>query len=112
MGYDVIFSNLAEEQIQQFVDYLINTKKNIQAARNLMNDIEDTKESLSLIADSLGYCKDKDLRAKGYKIMFFRHHRYLWIYQVANGRVEVKAMYHQLQDYENTFKSERREEII
>ena len=32
--------------------------------------------------------------------------KYLWIYQVNNGRVEVKGMYHQLQDYENIFKTD------
>lgn len=106
MVYEVIFSKLAMEQAEKYVDYLVNEKKNLQAARNLLQDFEDTTEALSLVADSLGYCKDPELKAMGYKIMHFRRHRYLWIYQVNGDRAEVKAMYHQLQDYENTFKTE------
>ena len=43
----------------------------------------------------------------GYEIIFFRRMRYLWFFQVNDGRVEVKAMYHTLQDYENMFKTEQ-----
>ena len=106
MAFEVIFSELAEKQADTFVNYLIHIKKNPQAAINLLEDFDDTKEALALVADSLGYCRDPELKAMGYRIMHFRHHRYLWIYQVHNDRVEVKAMYHELQDYENIFAGE------
>ncbi len=106
MAYEVIITNRAQEQADAFIDYLVNVKKNPQAALNLFQDIDDTKESLSLIAGALGYCSDPDLKSRKYKIMFFRHMRYLWIFRIENNRVEIMAMYHQLQDYENLFKAE------
>ena len=106
MVFEVIISDRAQEQAEVFVRYLLIDKGNPQAASNLLDAIEDTKESLSLVADALNYCKDIDLKRMGYKIIFFKHMRYLWIYQVNDGRVEVKGMYHQLQDYENLFMTE------
>ena len=106
MAYEVIITDRAKEQAEAFVQYLLFEKQSPQAASNLLDAIEETKESLSLIAGFLRYCEDPDLRAMNYKVIFFRRMRYLWFFQINDGRVEVKAMYHQLQDYENLFKSE------
>ncbi len=106
MGYKVIISDHANSQFDDFLRYLLFNLKNEQAALKLLEDAEDTMEALSSIAGSLDYCRDDDLRAMGYRMIHFRRHRYLWIYQIDGDVVQVKAMYHELQDYENRFKSD------
>lgn len=42
MAYEVIITDRAQEQADAFIDYLVNVKKNPQAALNLFQDIDDT----------------------------------------------------------------------
>jgi len=81
MAYEVIISDRAKEQANAFVEYLMFEKQSPQAASILLEAIEETKESLSLIAGILRYCEDPELRAMNYKIIFFRHMRYLWFFR-------------------------------
>lgn len=53
MDYKVRLMQEAEEDLDNFVAYLLFQKKNEQAARNLLDDFERTKESLSHVAGSL-----------------------------------------------------------
>lgn len=106
MVYNVTFSELAEKQFNEYLGYLLYVKKNKQAAERLIEDFEETKEALASVADSLKYCTSPLLKGKGYRKIFFKRHRYLFIYQVIDRRVEVSAMYHELQDYENLFQTE------
>ena len=47
MDYKIVLSRGAEEDLDGFVAYLLFEKKSEQAARNLLNDFEATKTSLS-----------------------------------------------------------------
>lgn len=46
------------------------------------------------------------LKKEGYRIIHFLHHRYLMLYRAEGQSVYVDAVYHQLQNYENTFANE------
>lgn len=50
MDYSVVMSGEAEKDLDGFIYYLLYEKKNEQAARNLLDDFEKTKESLSKVA--------------------------------------------------------------
>jgi len=52
----------------------------------------------------MALCRDPDLRSLGYRLIFFRYHRYLFIYSIHEDVVYIEATYHELQDYENTFR--------
>ena len=41
MGYKVIVTREAEEDLDRFIAYLINEKNSKQAARNVLEDFED-----------------------------------------------------------------------
>jgi len=107
MVYEIVISELAEKQLDECLRYLIDVKRNIQAARRLVDDFEDTKKELSIVASSLRYCDDPYLKSEGYRKMLFKKHRYLFIYRIIDERIEVNAMYHELQDYENMFSSDK-----
>lgn len=52
MNYNVVVTQNAEMDLEEFVQYLLFEKKSRQAARNLLNDFELTKEKLEQTARS------------------------------------------------------------
>ena len=53
MDYKIFITKDAEEDLDRYVRYLLFEKKNEQAAGNLLDDFEATKNSLSRVAGSL-----------------------------------------------------------
>lgn len=104
MVSDVIITERAYQMFDEYVNYLVYDKMNSQAAKHLVDDFEETQAELYHVAESLNYCRDEDLQAYGYRIIFFMHMNYLFIYRVEDNKAIIDAMYHQSQDYENTFK--------
>lgn len=102
----ITMTRLAQSQLALHVAYVKNHHKNPQAAKAILADARQTKSTLMAVAESLDYCQDPDLRTLGYRIIFFRRHRLLFIYSVHKNTVFIEATYHELQDYENTFKEE------
>ena len=73
MDYKIVLSRGAEEDLDGFVAYLLFEKKSEQAARNLLNDFEATKTSLSNVAGSLKLCDNPKLRELGYYRINFQY---------------------------------------
>lgn len=65
MDYKIVLMKDAEEDFDRFIAYLLFEKKSEQAARNLLNDFEATKISLSNVAGSLKLCDNPKLRELG-----------------------------------------------
>ena len=101
MGYKVVVTSDAENDLDQFIQYLLFKKKNFQAAQNVLNDFEATKISLSNVAGSLKLCDNLKLRKLGYRRINFLSHRYFMLYRIENDTVYVDNIFHELQDYEN-----------
>ncbi len=101
MEYKVIVSKNAEQDMEEFVRYLLFEKKSEQAAVNLLDDFEATVLRLSQIAGNLKYCENKRLKAQGYRRINFQAHRYFVLYRVEGNKVFVDDVFHELQDYEN-----------
>lgn len=106
MACNVVMTRLAQRQLAQHVAYIRVHLKNPQAAKAVTEDARETKKALLTVAESLDYCGDPDLRALGYRSIGFRRHRYLFIYEIRDNTIIIEAVYHELQDYENTFKRE------
>ena len=101
MAYKVVLMKDAEEDLDRFIAYLLFEKKSEQAARNLLNDFDATKTSLSNVAASLKLCDNPKLRALGYRRIHFLSHRYFMLYRIEKDTVYVDNIFHELQDYEN-----------
>ena len=71
MDYKVVLMQNAENDLDSFITYLLFEKKSEQAARNLLNDFEATKVSLSNVAGSLKKCDNPKLRELGYRRINF-----------------------------------------
>ena len=105
-SFDVIISPKALSQLNDYIDYLQYTLLNDQAAYNVWQDALEAREQLSKVAGSLKFCAHPQLKKNGYRAIHFMRHRYLMLYRVEGTTAYVDAVYHQLQDYENTFADE------
>ena len=101
MDYSVVMTGEAEEDLDRFIYYLLFEKEYEQAARNLLDDFEKTKESLSKVAGSLKLCDKPKLKELGYRRINFLSHRYFMLYRIEGNTVFVDSIFHELQDYEN-----------
>ena len=101
MIYKVVVTRDAEEDLDNFIKYLITEKKNMQAAENVLNDYDATIESLKHVAGSLKLCDNPKLRQLEYRRINFLNHRYFILYRIVDQIVFVDNIFHELQDYEN-----------
>ena len=101
MDYKVVITIDAENDLDQFINYLIYEKKRLQSANNLLDDFDSIIESLTHIAGSLKLCDNPRLRKLGYRRINFLKHRYFMLYRIVDNLVIVDNIFHELQDYEN-----------
>ena len=101
MDYKVVVTAEAEEDLNQFIQYLLLAKKNKQASKNVLDDFEDTVELLKHVAGSLKTCDNPRLQSLGYHRINFQKHRYFMLYRIEDEVVYVDDIFHELQDYEN-----------
>ncbi len=106
MVSNVVITRRAQYQLDSYVLYLLMEKSSQQAAKALVADARKTKEALLNIEGSLGRCADEELKALGYQKIHFRNHAYFFIYRIIDNVAYIEAVYHELQDYENLFKTE------
>lgn len=105
MAYDVIMTDKAHQQLDAYIGYLLNTLHSEEAADNLLGRAEIAISTLAQSAESFAACSDPVLKAFGYRKIFLPQSRYLFVYSVSGNTVYIEGMYHELQDYENLFKS-------
>ena len=101
MDYKVVLTEDAENDFERHIKYLIDVKLNIQAARNVANDFEETKDILSKVASSIQLCTNPRLNKLGYRRINYRRHDYFMLYRIVDGMVIVDNIFHFLEDYEN-----------
>lgn len=101
MEYKVVVTADAEEDLNQYIRYLIIVKKSEQAAKNVLDDFEATIQSLKSVAGSLKLCDNPRLKELGYRRINFFSHRYFILYRVMGDIVFIDNIFHELQDYEN-----------
>ena len=66
-------------------------------------DALETANRLESVAGSLEPCGHPKLKEYGYYPIFFSRHRYVMLYRIEGSNAYVDAVYHELQDYQNTF---------
>jgi plasmid stabilization system protein ParE len=101
MVYKVVVTADAEEDLNQYIRYLLLEKRSEQAARNVLDDFEATVQSLKNVAGSLKLCDNPHLKELGYRRINFFSHRYFMMYRIVEDMVFVDDIFHELEDYEN-----------
>ena len=101
MDYRIMMSCDAQEDLERAIQYLLFEKKSEQAAQNVLDDFEKTRDSLKMIAGSLKICENPELAKSGYRRINFFSHRYFMLYRIEDDIVYIDNIFHELQDYEN-----------
>lgn len=101
MAYKIVVTPDAEADLDNFISYLLFEKQNVQAASNLLDDFEETKNILADVATSLKYCENPKLKKLGYRRINFQKHSYFMLYRTITDMVIIDNIFHDLQDYEN-----------
>ena len=101
MEYRVLITSDAEADLDAFIKYLLVEKKSEQAASNVLDDFEITKQNLARVACILKLCNNPRLKELGYRRINFQSHRYFMLYRIVGDTVIVDNIFHELQDYEN-----------
>ena len=71
----------------------------MQAANNLMEDINQAFALLEAFAASFSFCEDSYLASKGYRKFALKKHDYLIIYRVEENTVYLVGFFHILENY-------------
>lgn len=100
--YEVVVTREAENQIHEYIDYILHTFKSEQAAEAVWCDAMETMEQLTRIAGSIPDMTKPGF--EGYKRINFIHHSYAIIYRVDDNIAYVERVFHQSQDIDNLFK--------
>lgn len=100
MTYEVVLTKDAENDLDNFIQYLLFEKHSKQDAANVLQDFENTKRNLEKIASSLKLCDNLRLRKLGYRRINFERHRYFMLYRIEGERIIVDNIFHELQDFE------------
>jgi len=103
ISYKVIITPKALSQLDSYIAYVRYTLLNPQAAKSIWLDAMETQKQLKLSAGSLRLCENPVLSELGYHPISFIHHNYVMLYRIDGSTVYVEAIFHQQQDYENTF---------
>ena len=101
MGYRVVITIDAENDLDRHLKNLAEVKKNNQAVRNVIEDFEKTKLVLEQVAESLPLCQNPRLASQGYKRINYLRHDYFMMFRVVDELVIVDNIFHFLEDYEN-----------
>ena len=101
MEYKVVVTADAEEDLNQYIRYLLVVKKSNQSAQHVLDDFEATIRSLESVAGSLKPCDNPRLKELGYRRINFLSHKYFMLYRIDEDTVFVDNIFHELQDYEN-----------
>ena len=104
MAYRVIITDRAMRQFDRYLDYVVQTLKNRQAAASILRDFRQTANELSVSAGSMKYLDDPELAARGYRKLGFQRHNYLMIYRIIGDSAVVEAVFHTMQDYESALR--------
>lgn len=99
MKYDVIISAEAHNDIDNVLDYIVNSLKNPTAAKNLLGKIEESYVDLADNPFMYAHCNDSRLQNDGYRKVVINN--YVLIYRVdeAENIVYVVRFFYGRQNY-------------
>lgn len=102
--YKVVLSRSAKDDLKKSVSYLHDSKKSPQAAKNLLDDFNETKSKLKMVAGSLKILDNQNFSSRGLRKIGFRKHKYYMIYVIDEATAYVTNIFHEREDAENKLK--------
>ena len=103
MKYNLTITERAEELLDHILYYIINHLKNLQAASNLMDEIEHVYNNLEDNPKMYAYSEDTFLKSRGYRKAVVPHYDYVIIFRIdeETKSVYIVGFFHDLELYRN-----------
>ena len=105
--YDVKTTDLAQDHFRGHIGYILEKLKNPDAAWNFRDALEKAITELEDHPETAPFCSDPALSGFKYRKKMILDTRYLCICRIDGDIVWIEGIYHELQDYENLFKTGR-----
>lgn len=100
MAYKLIITERADELLDNIIYHLLYRLKNEQAAKHLLNGIENIYERLEENPQQFSFSRDSYLAGKGYHEAFVPQMNYVVIFDIKADIVNVIGVFHQLENYQ------------
>jgi len=94
-NYDIRYLSIAEDDIHEIMDYLL--EHSINAANAFIDRLVGLEERLSVFPESSALIRDKKLRIRGYRVAAIGD--YLLFYTLRNENVYVMRVIHGKRNY-------------
>ena len=102
--FRVVANEHAKADLKKYAEYIRLELKNPQAAKSLIEDFRETKQTLERIADSLQEPFGEELRKRKLKRLNFKKHNYFMLYKVDDDRAIITNVFHASENYEEKLK--------
>ena len=100
MAYNLHVTEHAEELLDRILQYLIYQFKNKQAARHLLDEIENIYGRLEENPLQFPICRDTYLAKKGYREAVTGQMGYVIVFSTQTDVVNIVGIFHQLENYQ------------
>jgi len=95
--YNIVFSETAEKDLDDIVEYLSNFSPNI--ARRYYDEIMVKALSLAIMPQRCPFVQDDALREKGYRWLFVRNYTVFFVIEEADNVVDIRAIMYSGREY-------------
>ena len=95
--YNVVFSETAENDLDEVVEYLSNFSPSI--ARRYYDEIMVKVTSLAIMPQRCPFVQDDILRAKGYRWLFVRNYTIFYVIEEVENVVDIRAIMYSGREY-------------
>ena len=99
MGYRIDITQHAEELLENIIFHVAVKLSNPTAADAILDDVEKAYTELEFMAESLAFCEDPILSARGFRKIRLEHHDYVVLYKVRGEIVTIEGVFHELENY-------------
>lgn len=99
MDYKLVITEHAEQLLDNLVYYLLYCLKSEQAARHLLDGIDNVYDKLENNPLQFPYSRDVYLARKGYHEAIVPQMDYIVVFGIQDDTVNVIGVFHQLENY-------------
>lgn len=100
MAYKLVITEHANELLDKLIYHLLFRLKNEQAAKHLLDGIENVYDRLESNPKQFPVSRDDFLAGKGYHEAIVPQMDYVVIFNIKSDVVNVAGIFHQLENYQ------------
>lgn len=100
MAYKLVITEHADELLDKLVYHLIYRLKNEQAAKHLLDGVDNVYDRLETNPEQFPVSRDAFLAKRGYHEAVVHQMDYVIVFDIRSDTVNVVGVFHQLENYQ------------